>query len=180
VEGMSHEKIYASGIYFIAASENILYNHLSFRYLHDEDEYHDEYGRDGELIELVEDLGKANTPTGTVLVWNNVFQHQVGPLTVQHHESNEQPTKKQKSTTAAVPSMTPPVAPSSGIRKILCFFLVSPMKRIVSTKIVPEQQNILSFEEAMKHKQHLMNKRELIAKRDARDWESRTYTFGQR
>jgi hypothetical protein len=175
VEGMPHENIIASGIYYIAASENIINNHLAFRRLNDEHRYYGEHGREGEEVELVEDIGAVDTPTGTVLVWKNDLQHQVGPLTVQD-EPNEQPNKKKKSTTPAVPS-SPPVAPSTGIRKILCFFLVSPANRIVSTKIVPEQQNILSLEEAMEHRQNLMNERKYIAKRDAEDWESRTYTF---
>jgi hypothetical protein len=169
---MPHENIIASGIYYIAASENILNNHLSFRTLRDEDNYYHENGREGEEIDLVEEIGSVDTPTGTVLVWNNDLQHQVGPLTVE--AADQQPKKKSKTASSA---QTPPVVPTTGIRKILCFFLVSPAKRIVSTKIVPEQQNIIPLSEAMEHRQKLMNERKYIARRDAEDWETRTYTF---
>jgi hypothetical protein len=153
VEGMSHENIVASGIYYISASDNIDKNYLEFRTLNDEKMYYDETHRAGEEIELVEEIGVVETSPGKILVWDNDLQHKVGPLAVSTVES------------------------TAGIRKILCFFLVSPKKRIVSTKIVPEQQSLIPLEVAMEHRQNLMNERKYIATQDAQDWETRTFTF---
>jgi hypothetical protein len=155
VEGMPHENIIASGIYYISASNNIENNYLEFRTLNDEESYYGESGREGEEVNLVENIGSVETPTGKIIVWENSLQHKVGPLTV--------------------PAAA--AAQGAGVRKILCFFLVSPKKRIVSTKIVPEQQSVIPLNVAMEHRQKLMNERKYIATQNAEDWETRTYTF---
>jgi hypothetical protein len=64
-----------------------------------------------------------------------------------------------------------------GIRKILCFFVVDPDKRVVSTGIVPPQQGVIPLEVALEHRQNLMNERKYHAKAVSEDWESRTYSF---
>lgn len=168
---MPHENITASGIYYISASENISNNFLQFRILNDEEGYYHDHGhRAGEEIDLVEEVGSVDTVTDRTLVWENTMQHKVGPLTV----SESEPPKKKSKTKAKVVQDSPP---TTGIRKILCFFLVDPEKRIVSTKIVPEQQQLIPLDVAMDHRQKLMNERKYLAKSDAEDWESRTYTF---
>jgi hypothetical protein len=152
VEGMKHEHIIASGIYYVSVSHNIDRNHLAFRTLIDETTLYEEQGYPGQEVPLVNDLGKVDTPTGRALVWQNHIQHRVGGLTV------------------------PPTS-VTGIRKILCFFLVDPAHRIVSTKIVPPQQGVIPLEVAMEHRQQLMNERKYKADRDAEDWEERVFTF---
>lgn len=170
VEGLPHENIYANAIYYISSSENIENNYLEFRHLQSEENFYEINGRAGEEVELVEDLGSIDTPTGRIIVWKNELQHKVGPLSV----SNTEKKKKSKSSKTDV-SHT--LSSSAGIRKILCFFLVSPERRVVSTKIVPPQQNIIPLEVALEHRQKLMNERKYFAKQDAEDWETRTYTF---
>lgn len=150
---MDYEHIAASGIYYLSVSDNISNNHLSFRTLIDEDDVSDSGRYPGEEISLVNNLGKVPTPTGRALVWENSFQHQVGFLKV------------------------PQTSPKTGIRKILCFFLVDPDIRIISTKIVSPQQNLIPIEIAMEHRQKLMNQRKYKASRDEVEWEHRTYTF---
>lgn len=44
----------------------------------------------------------------------------------------------------------------SGIRTILCFFVIDPSKRIISTEDVPKQQNIFKVEEAHHYREKLM------------------------
>jgi hypothetical protein len=161
VEGMDHEHIVASGIYYISVSSNIDKNHLSFRTLTDEETLYEERGYPGQEVELVNELGSVPTPTGRALVWENNLQHKVGALTVSLGPM----------TTLNTPT------PVTGIRKILCFFLVNPNQRIVSTKIIPPQQNMIPIEVAMGHRQKLMNERKYKAEAESADWEQRTYTF---
>jgi hypothetical protein len=139
---MPYEHIIANAIYYINSSENIDDNYLEFRHLQNEENFYDSYGRAGQEVDLLEELGSIDTPTGRLIVWKNDIQHKVGPLSVPLPGSS----KKQKKSKGKKSSATPPPAPAaaplppSGIRKILCFFLVDPSKRVVSTKIVPEQQ----------------------------------------
>jgi hypothetical protein len=150
---MEHEHIIASGVYYVVASDNIASNHLEFRTMLDESSFYDEHGREGETVSLIDDLGSEPTPAGKGLVWHNSLQHKVGELTV------------------------PADSQSAGIRKILCFFLVDPKRRIVSTAIVPKQQGVLSLEEAMRHRQELMNERKYEANAVTQEWEERIYSF---
>jgi hypothetical protein len=180
---MDYEHIIANGIYYLSASDNIQNNVLEFRQLLSEDNYYGEYGRAGEEVDLLEDLGEIETPTGRIIVWNNLdLQHKVGRLTVVTSDNEVKERKKKGREKKGKPdamevSTSPQPDLPSGIRKILCFFLVNPDRRIVSTKIVPEQQSVISLESAMEHRQNLMNDRKYKASRDAEDWESRTYTF---
>ncbi len=180
---MNYEHIIANGIYYISASDNILNNVLEFRKLNSEESFYGEYGRAGEEVDLVETLGEIQTLTGRIIVWDNVeLQHKVGRLTVgvsgnEVKERKKKGREPKKGKLDAIEASTSQPDLPSGIRKILCFFLVSPDQRIVSTKIVPVQQSVISLESAMEHRQNLMNDRKYKASRDAEDWESRTYTF---
>ena len=68
---------------------------------------------DGEA--LCQSRGLCTTPEGRCLAWPNTLQHQVQPFELQD------PSKP-------------------GHRKILCFFLVDPNKRVPSTLSCPPQQ----------------------------------------
>jgi hypothetical protein len=180
---MPYEHILANAIYYISSSENIEDNYLEFRHLQNEENFYDSHGRAGDEVDLLEELGSIDTPTGRIIVWKNDLQHKVGPLSVPFADSTtKQKQKKAKKASSSIaapaPESTPVAAfPPSGIRKILCFFLVDPSKRVVSTKIVPEQQSLIPLNVALEHRQALMNDRKYFAKSDAEDWESRTYTF---
>eukprot|EP00604_Paraphysomonas_vestita_P002679 CAMPEP_0174818082 /NCGR_PEP_ID=MMETSP1107-20130205/684_1 /TAXON_ID=36770 /ORGANISM="Paraphysomonas vestita, Strain GFlagA" /LENGTH=459 /DNA_ID=CAMNT_0016029451 /DNA_START=510 /DNA_END=1886 /DNA_ORIENTATION=+ len=69
VEGMEHENIIASGIYYLSVSENIKNNYLEFRTLVDESNFYDQNGYPGQEVELIENLGSIPTPTGRTIVW---------------------------------------------------------------------------------------------------------------
>jgi hypothetical protein len=185
VEGMPHEHIVASAICYLSSSDNIECNYLEFRSLLSEENFYDNHGRAGDEVDLIHELGEVDTPTGRILVWKNDLQHKVGPLSVSTPEDEEEEQRAKKtrkrnkasdSSGAAAMASSLPVPPS-GVRKILCFFLVSPEHRVVSTKIVPPQQALIPLEVAMEHRQALMNERKYFARRDAEDWEARTYTF---
>jgi len=68
-------------------------------------------GRDEKLVQ---EAGTAQTPSGRVLVFPNIYQHAVNPFRL---ITSEKP----------------------GHRKILVFFLVDPTARIISTAQVPPQ-----------------------------------------
>ena len=121
VEGMADENIVASGIYYFD-SENISDSSLAFREAVEEPNYEQ---NDNEGVEGIYGLwgegplnqprGTASTPQGRCLAWPNTLQHQVQPFRLL--------------------DKTKP-----GRRKILCFFLVDPNRRIHSTLDCPPQQ----------------------------------------
>merc|ERR1711862_676779 len=135
VEGMGNESIVASGIYYFQ-NENITESHLSFRTNVREPDYEQDdkqgvkavYGLEDES-QLVQNLGSIICHQGRVVVWPNTYQHKVQPF-----ELLLLPSSAKKSNT-------------NGVRKILVFFLVDPAIRIVSTSIVPPQQQSWMQEE---------------------------------
>mmetsp|Transcript_40351 Transcript_40351/g.51951 ORF Transcript_40351/g.51951 Transcript_40351/m.51951 type:complete len:698 (-) Transcript_40351:173-2266(-) len=188
LEGMPHEHIIASGIYYISVSDNIQGNRLHFREElpddHFDGEEHLGYGA-GEEVELIYDLGSIETYSKRGLVWPNYLQHKVGQLSVLD------PTKKKaknsrsfggggsnkKVSAEETSAAEKGEEAEAGIRKILCFFLVDPDQRVVSTEIVPKQQDIISRKEAIEHRQSLMNERKYKADEVSAMWEERVYTF---
>lgn len=162
---MEHEHIVASGIYYVNVTDNIKHNKLSFRAQLSSDYYYSDNDRSdghraGEEAELIEELGYVETPAKRTIVWDNDYQHKVSKLTVPISNS-----------TSACGG------DRAGVRKILCFFLVDPNERVVSTSMVPRQQGVLPLNEAKAHRQKLMNKRKYIADNITSMWEERSFTF---
>jgi hypothetical protein len=130
VEGMRNEHIVASGIYYYH-TENITESKLDFRVSVQEPNHEQSdvagvaavyaLGNDAPLVQRV---GSITCGQGRSVAWPNTLQHQVQNFRL------VDPSKK-------------------GIRKILVFFLVDPAVRILSTSIVPPQQQSW-FEMAMK------------------------------
>ncbi len=187
IEGMPHENIIASGIYYISVSDNIENNYLSFRSQLDEEYYYEENGRAGDEISLIDEHADVATPARRGLVWSNEMQHKVGKLRV-HSAAQlaEQRTRKRRYASATqLKGFDEEELKDSdrkyktGLRKILCFFLVDPTKRVVSSEIVPPQQGgeTLTHEQAIEHRQTLMNQRKYYANSVTAEWEERTYTF---
>ncbi|GEM08961.1 hypothetical protein Rt10032_c06g2978 [Rhodotorula toruloides] len=122
VEGMQNEEIVASGIYYFA-QENIGDSKLSFRGTFEESEVPYEQD-DTKGVKLVWGLDPTTTRSlatrdGRAVAFPNLYQHRVSPFSL-------------------VDRMKP------GYRKILCFFLVDPLKTdaglVISTSRVPPQQ----------------------------------------
>jgi hypothetical protein len=103
VEGMKHERIVASGIYYYSTTPNLPDTCLAFR-----DQRHNSMA-DRERSYNTSfniNLGKVDTPAGRCLAFTNSFQHRVKG--VENKSSSE-----------------------TGVRKILCFFLIDPDNRYV-------------------------------------------------
>jgi len=120
VEGMSHEHIIASGIYYYSASPFIMDKGLSFRKVRDED--YSEYSRDEppedgvtDGMEMNIEIGTVDTRPGRLIVFPNTLQHKVQDL-----------VNRSKTQTA--------------YRKIICFFLVDKTASVVTTSQVAPQQ----------------------------------------
>ncbi|BGP49307.1 hypothetical protein JCM10450v2_005191 [Rhodotorula kratochvilovae] len=123
VEGMQNEEIVASGIYYFD-QDNIGESRLAFRGTFDDEELPYEQSDvkgvktvfgidpDGPCMQY---YNSASTCAGRALAWPNIYQHRVSPFSLL---DRTQP----------------------GHRKILCFFLVDPLKPIISTSRVPYQQ----------------------------------------
>ncbi|OLY78307.1 hypothetical protein AYI68_g1846 [Smittium mucronatum] len=121
VEGMENENIVATAICYYD-QENISESKLEFR-ANIRDPYYEQndsmgtqntYGlKDGDP--LVQYVGHIDSIKGRCIVFPNIYQHKVQPFELL--------------------DFTKP-----GFRKILCYFLIDPSKRILSTAIVPPQQ----------------------------------------
>ncbi|MFD8150514.1 DUF4246 domain-containing protein [Streptomyces sp. NPDC059720] len=148
VEGMLNERIVSTGIYYWD-SDNITESRLSFRTALDDPDY--EQNDDDGLREVygLEDedalnqvLGSAATPAGRCLAFPNILQHRVGSFRLED-----------------------PARP--GHRKILAFFLVDPLRRIVSTSDVPPQQpwsatSTMTLDDAKRYREELMQERKFF------------------
>ncbi|RPD53854.1 hypothetical protein L226DRAFT_548383 [Lentinus tigrinus ALCF2SS1-7] len=134
VEGMSNERIVATGLYYYAC-ENISESRLDFRmtvgtrggygmvYQQSDDQgYLAAYGFMGRS-ELNQQLGHIVAEEDKCVAFPNIYQHHVDAF-----------------------ELADPSQP--GYRKILCFFLVNPTTRILSTSDVPPQQQDWVVEDA--------------------------------
>ncbi|KAI0824348.1 hypothetical protein BC628DRAFT_1420093 [Trametes gibbosa] len=135
VEGMANEKIVATGLYYYAC-ENITESRLNFRTVvgdstdhgvwmpyqqSDSKGYYTAYGFSGGDA-LNQELGHVLAEEDKCIAFPNIYQHRVDGFEL------ADPTKP-------------------GVRKILCFFLVDPLTRILSTSDVPPQQENWSMDE---------------------------------
>ncbi|KAL1948432.1 hypothetical protein VTO73DRAFT_12507 [Trametes versicolor] len=135
VEGMMNEKIVATGLYYYAC-ENITESRLEFRTVvgsgddcgmsmdyenNDNIGYHTVYGfSQGDALN--QKLGHIVAQEDKCVAFPNIYQHRVDGF--------------------ELADSTKP-----GYRKILCFFLVDPLTRILSTSDVPPQQTEWAMDE---------------------------------
>ena len=151
LEGLPHEKIIATGIYYYEIT-NITQSFLEFRttldgqcdidYPQDGYKYVEtHYGFTGDIKDdsfdntgSVIELGSIKTTEGMCLVFPNFLQHRVSKFTL---ANNKKP----------------------GCRKILVFFLVDPSSKILSTANVKPQQTIISPHDAKLYRELLMYQR---------------------
>ena len=148
LEGLPHEKIVATGIYYYEMS-NIRENYLNFRgtipasyklsYPQNATKYVETHydlhsSDDDHEYSTIVDLGRIETKEDICLVFPNFLQHRVSDL-----------------------SLIDPTKP--GCRKILVFFLIDPSSRILSTRDVEPQQSKMSFEDAQYYRELLMFQR---------------------
>lgn len=137
VEGMANERIVATGIYYYA-SENITESRLTFRTTIGQGNYGEglpyENGdyRSYRVVygfskddALNQKLGHVIAAEDKCVAFPNICQHRVAPF-----------------------ELADPSKP--GHRKILCFFLVDPTIKILSTSDVPPQQAEWALDEAAK------------------------------
>eukprot|EP00698_Gefionella_okellyi_P004153 TRINITY_DN13878_c0_g1_i1.p1 TRINITY_DN13878_c0_g1~~TRINITY_DN13878_c0_g1_i1.p1 ORF type:complete len:542 (+),score=72.81 TRINITY_DN13878_c0_g1_i1:79-1626(+) len=140
-EGMSHENIVATGLYYVRRDAGIEGGDLEFkRCFSDEEAYKFRMGtpqqRPRVVNELAQDfvpLGRLATDEGRLVVFVNCHAHRILQMT---NTSNE----VQK-------------------RQFVCFFLVNPDVRILSTQDVKPQQGVVSHEEALRRRLQLLQER---------------------
>ncbi len=129
VEGMLNERIVATGLYYYAC-KNITESRLAFRTQvgadsdgsgmayeqNDDNGYRSVFGFANEDM-MNQELGHVVAVEDKCVVFPNLWQHRVQPFEL---DDPSQP----------------------GVRKILCFFLVDPYRRVHSTSDVPPQQRV--------------------------------------
>lgn len=162
VEGMSHEEIVATAIYFIDRADEIEGGDLLFkRAFHREEAQYIFSSVDQTRPRPLEDaivtglmpLGLVQTLNKRLIVFPNSHVHKVTELK----------------------NLSDDMDVGDGVKKrrIIVFFLVNPEKRIVSTREVPPQQEIaggkMSIDDAMTHRLELMKERKFTKQ----DWNVR-------
>lgn len=160
VEGMSHEEIVATAIYFIDRDGEIEGGDILFKRAFHKGEATFSFSNvDQERFYPVEDkiqegllpLGQVKTLPGRLLAFPNSHVHKVTEL---KNTSTETDRAKKK-------------------RRIIVFFLINPERRIISTREVPVQQEhaggIMKRGDALEHRLKLMAER----KYTKQDWNVR-------
>lgn len=149
LEGLPSEKIIATGIYYYDIT-NISDSFLSFRGTIDVHKFpypqncniyvENHYGlksvtdENSDGNETIMELGRVKTIQDSYIVFSNFLQHKISEFEL------VDPTK-------------------NGSRKILVFFLIDPDQRILSTADVPQQQGIMSLDNARHFRELLMFQR---------------------
>lgn len=153
VEGTESEAIVATGIYYYSM-DNITESLLKFRGATDDPPYEQDdkegvyrvFGMENEGP-LNQKLGSLIAREGRCVAFPNVYQHKVAPFELVDKKKN-------------------------GHRKILVFFLIDPMKRVISTKNIAPQNPIwddkpadrftMTLDEAKEYREDLMSERKYI------------------
>ena len=162
VEGMSHEDIVATAIYFIHRDADIKGGDILFKRAFHRDEAHFIFSNIGQvrpstlesiINEGLQPLGKVQTLPKRLLVFPNSHVHKVTKMQNESQDTNN--TREVQK------------------RRIIVFFLVNPEKRIISTREVSPQQieagGSMTREQAMEHRLELMKER----KYTKQDWNVR-------
>lgn len=186
VEGMSHEEIVATAIYFLHRDDDINGGEIEFKraFLKEEADYvfsnkpqwsspEQNYLLDQGLIPL----GQVQTIQNRLLVFPNSHVHKVDSMwrefkeldsdsesDSESGENKEKEKKEKKEKTDEVKKNT---------IRIVVFFLVNPETQIISTREVKPQQKVFGGE--MTHKQALKHRLELMkeSKYTKQDWNVR-------
>eukprot|EP00546_Thalassionema_frauenfeldii_P009875 CAMPEP_0178919038 /NCGR_PEP_ID=MMETSP0786-20121207/14189_1 /TAXON_ID=186022 /ORGANISM="Thalassionema frauenfeldii, Strain CCMP 1798" /LENGTH=671 /DNA_ID=CAMNT_0020592873 /DNA_START=19 /DNA_END=2031 /DNA_ORIENTATION=+ len=161
VEGMSHEEIVATAIYFIHRDEDIKGGDVLFKRAFHQQEANLIFStvmqsRPSHLERIIDDgilpLGRVETLPRRLLVFPNSHVHKVSEIkNVVNMDDHNASDSIQK-------------------RRIVVFFLVNPERRIISTREVPPQASEhggeMSRQEALEHRLELMAER----KYTKQDW----------
>jgi hypothetical protein len=167
VEGMSHEEIVLTALYILDRDEDIQGGSIAFQraFLRDEATYvfSNVFSNINQFrpssVETFTDkglipLGRVETPKGRLIVFPNSHVHRVQEMI--HQQIGRDDEHAETSNIAR--------------RRIVVFFLVNPMHRIVSTReVAPQQKGTMSYDEALAHRLALMEER----KYHKQDWNVR-------
>jgi len=171
VEGMSHEEIVATCVYVLERDEDIKGGDILFKRAFHKNElgymtrrvgqvrpdFFENFWEEGTLP-----LGKVETLEKRMIVFPNSHIHKV--TTIEKKDCLRNDINKKCSTTTSNeenPQKSNHCIPSR--RCVIVFFLVNPMRRIISTREVLPQQiqagGNMKFEDALKHRLKLMEER---------------------
>lgn len=160
VEGMSHEEIVLTVLYITDRDESIEGAALQFKRAFFRDEVKHIYqhvpqmrheAADQRIAEGLTPLGTVETPKGRLIVFPNSHVHKVEEMLKSNISENGTVAK----------------------RRIVVFFLVNPLRRIVSTREVAPQQvsedGWMKLDDALAHRLQLMEERKF----HKQDWNVR-------
>lgn len=164
VEGMSHEEIICTCLYILDRDDDIKGGELMFQRAFHRDEANyifsnvpqDRHPTVNSMVNVgLAPMGRVETRKGRLIVFPNSHVHKVETLL---HEGEGEGQDKNE---------------AAKRRRIVVFFLVNPMRRIVSTReVAPQQESAgggMSHEDALSHRLKLMKER----KYTKQDWNVR-------
>eukprot|EP00585_Thalassiosira_rotula_P004515 CAMPEP_0196159464 /NCGR_PEP_ID=MMETSP0910-20130528/46334_1 /TAXON_ID=49265 /ORGANISM="Thalassiosira rotula, Strain GSO102" /LENGTH=496 /DNA_ID=CAMNT_0041424383 /DNA_START=66 /DNA_END=1556 /DNA_ORIENTATION=+ len=161
VEGMSQEDIVLTALYILDRDESISGGDVMFKrtFLADEvDNLHWNVGQDRPLALEIEiengmvPLGKVQTNKGRLIVFPNLHVHKVTTMVNESIMDNSGDD------------------PDVSKRRIVVFFLVNPLRRIVSTReVAPQKGGSMTHEDALEHRLELMK----VRRYHKQDWNVR-------
>lgn len=167
VEGMSHEEIVATCVYVLDRDEDLEGGNILFKRAYHTNEVGFIAGHTGQMRpsfinNLIYDglfpLGRVETLKKRMIVFPNSHIHKVTRLSRKSVTSLSDGKKNAATLTENVKDV--------GRRRIIVFFLVNPMKQIISTSEVPPQQieagGSMRLEEALQHRLELMKERKYV------------------
>eukprot|EP00762_Andalucia_godoyi_P007066 ANDGO_07690.mRNA.1 hypothetical protein SARC_01085 len=169
VEGLSHEHIVSTGIAYLQIEDGILGGRLRFRrpFLPDEAaelKYNisQEFGKlSPGIVAGILRLGSVEPAPGDIVVFPNSHQHKLERITARRPLSSL-PSRSRSRESAPANHL---------VRRIVCFFLVNPEERIVSTsdvEVLPS--HVLDYETACRVREAMMKERALLKKDLNRDF----------
>eukprot|EP00762_Andalucia_godoyi_P008799 ANDGO_06854.mRNA.1 hypothetical protein SARC_01085 len=168
VEGLSHEHIVSTGIAYLQIDDGILGGRLRFRrpFLPGEiaelkDSIPQEFGKlSPAIVAGILRLGSIEPAPGDIVVFPNSHQHKLERITA--HRTLASSSRSRSRARQPVDHL---------VRRIVCFFLVNPEERIVSTsdvEVLPSQ--VLDYETACRVREAMMKERAMLKKDLNRDF----------
>ncbi|KAJ6633832.1 hypothetical protein Bhyg_16969 [Pseudolycoriella hygida] len=168
VEGTESEAIVATGILYYSM-ENVTESLLKFRAAVDDPPYEQDDREGVYQVFGLENEGPLNQKLGSIvaregrcIAFPNVYQHKVAPFELADKTKN-------------------------GHRKILVFFLIDPMKRVISTRNIAPQNPIwddkpadrftITLDQAKKYREDLMSERKYVRDEQNRELYEREFSL---
>lgn len=173
---MSNEKIVATALYVLHRDDEVVGGDILFKRAFHSTEASYIFSsvnqiRPAQLDDMISDglmpLGKVQAHPGRLIVFPNSHVHKVRKIRNQTSTDTIDTKGSKEKTEPGIPLMRDKHKVAK--RRIVVFFLVDPERRIISTKEVPPQQQIMTRESVFENRRQPMTERKFMKQ----DWNVR-------